>query len=290
MPVVVTGASGLIGRRAVQALTLVSPQVRAYVRRPEVAEELRSLGAKVAIGPIEDVQTLEVVMSGAHTVCHLVGGLNPKPPDEYERSIVGSIRSVAEAATRAGVRRLLYVSYPGASPEEANHYLRSAGMAEEVIRASGLEYVIVRCARVYDEASVWLQAVTRRSRMNPALVVGTGRQLLAPIYAHDVAAVLAGADDRERVDSGTWGLEGPDRVTADDLADLLAGKPKRKVHLSAGAGARVTRLTGERSTLASLELQAADSLADAPDAAAEFGVRLTPLREGLSRSLPGTPE
>jgi NAD(P)H dehydrogenase (quinone) len=290
MPVVVTGASGLIGRRAVQAFTLVSPQVRAYVRRPEVAEPLRSLGAKVAVGPIEDVETLEVVMSGAHTVCHLVGGLNPKPPDEYERSIVGSVRSVAEGAARAGVRRLLYVSYPGASAEEANDYLRSAGMAEQVIRACGLEYVIVRCARVYDEESEWLQAVTRRSRMNPALVVGTGRQLLAPIHANDVAAVLAGADDRERVDSGTWGLEGPDRITADDLADLLAGKPKRKVHLSAGAGARVTRLTGERSTLASLELQAADSLADAPDAAAEFGVRLTPLREGLSRSLPDMPE
>ena len=290
MPVVVTGASGLIGRRAVQSFSLVSPQVRAYVRRPEAAEQLRSMGAKVAVGLIEDVDTLEVVMSGAHTVCHLVGGLNPKPPDEYERSIVGSIRSVTEAATRAGVRRLLYVSYPGASSEKTNHYLRSTGMAEEVIRASGLESVIVRCARVYDEESEWLQAVTRRSRMNPALVVGTGRQLLAPIHAHDVAAVLAGADDRERVDSGTWGLEGPDRITADDLADLLAGKPKRKVHLSAGAGARVTRLTGERSTLASLELQAADSLADAPDAAAEFGVRRTPLREGLGRSLRGMPE
>jgi uncharacterized protein YbjT (DUF2867 family) len=290
MPVVVTGASGLIGRRAVRAFTLVSPQVRAYVRRPEVADELRSLGAKVATGPIEDVENLEVVMSGVHTVCHLVGGLNPKPPDDYERSIVGSIRSVAEAATRAGVRRLLYVSYPGASPDQANEYLRSAGTAEEVVRASGLEYVIVRCARVYGEQSEWLRAVTRRSRMNPALVVGMGRQVLAPIHADDVAAVLAGADDRERVDSGTWGLEGPDRITADDLVDLLAGKPKRKVHLSAGAGARVTRLTGERSTLAALELQATDSLADAPDASAEFGVCLTPLREGLSRSLQGTPE
>jgi uncharacterized protein YbjT (DUF2867 family) len=290
MPVVVTGGSGLIGRRAIRAFIHVSPQVRAYVRRPEVADELRSLGAKVATGLIDDVENLEVVMSGAHTVCHLVGGLNPKPPDDYERSIVGSIRSVTEAATRAGVRRLLYVSYPGASPEEANEYLRSAGMAEEAVRACGLEYVIVRCARVYGEQSEWLRALTRRSRMNPALVVGTGRQILAPIHVDDIAAVLAGADDRERVDSGTWGLEGPDRVTADDLVDLLAGKPKRKVHLSAGAGARVTRLTGERSTLAALELQAADSLADAPDAAAEFGVRLTPLREGLSRSLPGTPE
>src|SRR5712691_4724835 len=107
MPVVVTGASGFIGREAVRAFVRVSPQVRAYIRRAEAAERLRALGAKVAIGQIEDVETLQVVMTGAHTVCHLIGGLYPKGPDDYERSIAGSARSVVEAATGAEVQRLL---------------------------------------------------------------------------------------------------------------------------------------------------------------------------------------
>jgi len=285
MPVVVTGASGLIGRQAIRAFTLVSPQVRAYVTRPEAADRLRSAGAKVATGRIDDVENLEVVMAGAHTVCHLVGSLYPRSPDDYERSIVGSLRCVIAAAARAGVKRLLYVSYPGASSQATNPYLGAKGRAEELVRGSGLDQVIVRCTHVYGAESEWLRSVTRLSRMRPALVVGTGRQIVAPIHVDDVAAVLAGADDRERVEAGTWGLEGPDRVPADDLTDLLAGQRRRKLHLSPRVGIRAARLTGVRLTLAALEVLAKDSLADAPDAAKEFNVRRTPLeRDSIGRS------
>src|SRR5439155_16498046 len=115
MPVVVTGASGFIGKRAVQAFAAVSPEVRAFIRNREAAPALREIGAKIAIGEITDVERLEVVMSGAHTVCHLVGGLELRAGGDYETQIVGTVRSVIEAARRAGVKRFLYLSYPGAS-------------------------------------------------------------------------------------------------------------------------------------------------------------------------------
>lgn len=290
MPVLVTGASGLIGRPAVRAFARVSPQVRAYVRDPRAAEDLRAEGVKAALGEIDDVDNLEAVMTGAHTVCHLVGGFNPRPSGDYGKAIVGSVRYVLEAASRAGIRRFLYVSYPGASPGAANPYLRAKGEAEDLVRASGLEHVIVRSTLVYGLASAWLRAVARGAARRLALVIGNGRQVLAPVHVEDVAAVLAGADDRERVQSGTWGLEGPDRIRADDLADLVAGKARRKLHLSPKAAARMSRLAGGGMTLAALELMAGDSVADGPDAAAEFGVRRTGLREGLRRSLPGERE
>jgi uncharacterized protein YbjT (DUF2867 family) len=290
VPVIVTGASGLIGREAVEAFASASPQVRAYVRRPEAAEALRALGAKAAVGSIEDWGKLETVMAGAHTVCHLVGGLIPRLPEDYEHAIVGSLRSVIEAAGRAGVERLLYVSYPGASPDAANPYIRAKGQAEELIRGSGLEHVIVRSTLVYGRAGPWLSLATRLARRHPTLVIGSGRQLLAPVYVGDVAAVLARADDRDRVESGAWGLEGPDRVTADDLADLLAGRRGRKVHLSPRAASRASRWSGPTVPRAALEVMAGDSLADAPDASAEFGVRPRSLREGLARSAERGPE
>ena len=285
MPVVVTGASGFIGRHAVRAFQGVSPQVRAYVRRPDAAERLRETGARVAVGRIDDVGNLEVVMSGAHTLCHLVGGLGASASED-ERIIVASLRSVLEAASRAGLKRVLYLSCSGASPEAPNPFLRAKGQAEALIRASGLEHVIVRSAHVYGPGGGWLRIVAKHSRRRPALVVGSGRQVLAPVWVEDVAAILAAADDRERVDSGTWGLEGPDRVTADDLTDLLAGRPTRKVHLRPRAAANLARLTGGTATLAALELMVGDSVADAPDASAEFGVHRTPLREGLARLRP----
>ena len=116
MPVVVTGASGFIGRHAVAAFARTSPQVRAYVRRPETVEDLRRLGAKVAVGEITDVDQLSAVMSGAHTVCHLL----PTTDDEGE---VRYLEPVVAAAEAAGVGRVVFVTGPdkadlGGSPIE----------------------------------------------------------------------------------------------------------------------------------------------------------------------------
>jgi uncharacterized protein YbjT (DUF2867 family) len=285
MPVVVTGASGFIGRHAVPAFAGVSPEVRAFVRNRAAAPALREMGAKIAVGEITDADRLEVVMAGAHTVCHLVGGLNETDAARYEPQILGSLLAVLDAARRASVKRLLYLSYPGASPDSGNLFLRAKGLAEQAIAESGLQHVVIRCTHVYGPGSRWLTFFQHQARGRTAVVIGTGKQIFAPVHVGDVAAVLAAADDREGVVSGTWGLEGPDRITADELTDLLAGRRRHKFHVSPGVAAALGRASGGGYGRAHLEILSMDSLSDAPDAAAEFGVVRTPLAEGLRRSL-----
>jgi uncharacterized protein YbjT (DUF2867 family) len=286
MPVVVTGASGFVGRRAVAGFTRTSPEVRCYVRDPRSSDELRRLGSKVAVGPIADVDTLATVMHEAHTVCHLVGRLDLPDEAAYLRTNHESTRAVLEAASRAGVRRVLFLSYPGASPGASNAFLRAKGLAERDVATSGLEHVILRSTHVYGPGSPWLRATLGWSRRTPALVVGAGAQVLAPVHIDDVAAVLVAADDRDRLVSGTWGLEGPDRITADGMCDLLAGRRRRKLHVGPGPAARLAMAGPGRPSGVALGVLAMDSLADAPDGAVEFGVvRRTSLRDGVRRAL-----
>src|SRR2546423_12354710 len=176
MPVGVRGASGLVGRAAIRAFGERWPEVRAYVRRRDAAGALRSLGAKVAVGEIDDVDTLAVVMRGAHTVCHLVGGLDLPDEAAYERANLGSVHAALEASERARVTRFLFSSYPGASSHSPNPYLRFKGMAEEEVAASGLEHVILRCTHVYGPRSPWLEQSSTMARRWPAAVLGSGRQ------------------------------------------------------------------------------------------------------------------
>jgi uncharacterized protein YbjT (DUF2867 family) len=285
MPVVVTGASGMIGRRAVAVFVRTSPEVRAYVRRKDAAAPLRQLGAKVAVGWIGDVENLTVVMSGAHTVCHLVGGDGLPQDDALREANLTSTENVLRAARSAGVRRFLFLSYPGASPSSRNPFLRYKGLAEEAIMGAGLEHVILRTTHAYGGGGEWLRMVAALSRRRPPVVVGSGRNSVAPIDAGDVAAVLAAADDRETVRSGVWGLEGPERVTSDELADLLGAAGRRKLHLSPAMARLTARVRGRPISRAATELLAADSVADPPDAASAFGVALTPLREGLAAAV-----
>ena len=276
MPVVVVGASGLVGRSLVPALTARSPEVRAVVRRRDAAEPLRALGAKVAVDDLSDPESLAAPFRDAHTLVHLAGGMDA--PD-IEDANLGTVQRTLAAAADAGLRRVLFLSYPGAGAAAANPYLRAKGRAEEAIRASGLQHEIVRATHVYGAGSRWLMQTAQAARRR--IVLGSGDQRVAPVFVEDVAAMLAAADDRATETSGTFGLEGPDVVTADELADLLAGR-RRRLHVRPGGP--LAALVGRRVPAHVLEVLAADSRADAPDAATEFAVPRTSLAEGLRRS------
>jgi NADH dehydrogenase len=280
VPVVVTGASGLVGTALVPRLLEGGSEVRAVVRRQAAADSLRALGAKVAVGDVSNPDLLAAALRDAHTVCHLVGGL-VLPEASYEATNLGTTTAALEAARDAGVVRFLFLSYPGSHPSSRNAYLRATGKAEEAVRHSGLEFLIVRSSFVFGRGSRWLAEMVAAARRPLAIVIGPGTRRLAPVFVEDVAAVLAAGDDRAAPVSGTFGLQGPDTVTADELIDLLAGRRRRKVHLTPEAAARATRLLGRPLSRTMLEVLASDSLSDAPDAAAEFGVKLTPLKEGL---------
>jgi uncharacterized protein YbjT (DUF2867 family) len=286
VPVVVTGGSGFIARSLIPILLERGSEVRAVVRRRPAADPLRARGAKVAIAPLDSAETIEAVVRDAHTVVHLAGGLDLPDAGAYERVNHGLTRSLVEACQEAGVRRFVFLSYPGASADAANPYLRSKGRAEDAVRGSDLEHVVIRATHVYGPRSRWLAEVAEGARRPlAAVVVGPGTQRVAPVHVGDVARALAAADDREAAVTGTYGLQGPESVTADQLADLLAGRPRRKIHFSPAAAQRAARLLGRRLSPVLLEVLAGDSLADAPDAAAEFGIELTPLRRGLAASL-----
>jgi uncharacterized protein YbjT (DUF2867 family) len=283
VPVVVTGAGGGIGRVVVPMLA-ARGEVRAVVRRNVGAEELRSAGAKVAACDLADTATLVTVLDGAHTVVHLAGGLDLPDEAAYDSANLTTVRDTLEASVDAGVRRFMLLSYPGASPAAANPYLRAKGRAEAAVADSGLERVVLRCTHVYGPGQRWLRE-TRAAATRPllALVIGSGAQRVAPVFVDDVGRAIVAADDRAASVEGTFGLQGPDELTADELADALAGR-RRKLHLSPGAAHRASRLLGRPASMTALEILAADSVTDAPDAAAEFRLSRTALRAGLIRS------
>ncbi len=283
MPVVVTGASGGIGRILVPML-VERGEVRAVIRDRRVADALRGSGAKVAVCDLADTATLATVTGGAHTVVHLAGRLDLPDEQAYDAANHRTTLDVLEAVADTGVRRFLFVSYPGAAPDTSNAYLRSKGLAEEAVRGSGLQHVILRCTHVYGPGQRWEREMRAATSRPVALVVGPGTQRLAPVSVQDVARTLVAADDRAAEVGGTFGLQGRDTVTADELVDLLAGRRRPKVHLRPDAARRGARLLGRTVSRAMLEVLAADSLSDAPDAAAEFGLHPVGIRDTLGRS------
>ncbi len=285
MTVMVTGASGVIGRATVKAL-LARDEVRATVRRASDATYLRQLGAKVAVREIDSPDALSEILPRCHTVIHLIGGVAQPDPDELFRANHGSVLRALEAAKHAGTKRFVLLSVPGADPETTQPFLRAKGLAEEAVRASGMEHAIVRSTHAYGLGGLWFTATVEGALAEPPFVVGPGDDDLAPIFAEDVASVLAAIDDDETELAGTWGLEGPDVVTGDGLTRLLRGDDAVPTHASGQAAAEaLTRLLGVPFDAVTASFFALPSRADAPDAASAFGVARTPLVVGLRATL-----
>lgn len=285
MTVLVTGASGVVGHAVVKAL-LARDEVRATVRRPEAAEPLRALGAKVAVRAGMQADELTEILPRCHTLIHLTGGVEQPDPDSLFWANHGSTLIAVQAAKEAGTKRIVLLSVPGADPEHTHPFLRAKGMAEEVVVASGLEHAIVRSTHVYGLGGAWFTALVEGASTSPPFVVGPGTQTIAPIYADDVGAVLAAIDDRGDPVAGIWGLEGPDALTADELVAVLRDDEARPTHADGqAAAAALSRLLEAPVDAVAASFYGMPSRADAPDAAAAFGVRRTPLLEGLRATL-----
>jgi NADH dehydrogenase len=281
MTVMVIGASGLIGR-ALVPLLVRSDEVRACVRRPEAAEALRAEGAKVAVGRFDDADALAEILKRVFTVIHLVGGPTQADDDAVLAANHGSVLTGLAAAREAGVRRFVLLSATGASIDSPNRYLRAKGLAEEAVANSGLEHAIVRSTHAYGSGGSWLVAAVEGATASPPFVIGDGEQSVAPVFADDVAAVLAAADDREGRLEGTWAIEGPDAVSMADLVGTLsapgAGPP---VPLSPTEAVARLEALGVHISSTAADLFTMPSRADAPDAAEAFGVTRTTLVDGL---------
>jgi uncharacterized protein YbjT (DUF2867 family) len=285
MTVLVTGASGVIGRAVVSAL-LARDEVRATVRRADAADELRTLGAKVSVREGLRVDELTEILPRCHTLVHLIGGVEQPDPDSLFRANHGSVLVAVDAAREAGTRRIVFLSVPGADPEHAHPFLRAKGMAEEAVAASGLEYAIVRTTHVYGLGGAWFSAFVAGASTTPPFVCGPGTQDLAPVHADDVGAVVGAIDDVADGVTGTWALEGPDPVSADELAAVLRDDDEPPTHADGQAAAAIlTGLLGSPVDAVTASFYAMPSRADAGDASSAFGVRRTPLLEGLRATL-----
>lgn len=281
MPIVVTGARGPLPALLVPAFARRSPEVRAVVDRAELAPPLRELGAKVAVGDLSDPDVGWAALHDAHTVCHLTPGPDLLDDDVTARDIAPTVSHVLEAARRAGIARVLLVSFPGASADDSNPYLRALGEAEAAVREAAPDHVILRCAPIVARGARWLDDAMRLARRWPPVAPAPGTQRSAPVAAADVAEILAAADDRASPLSGTFALQGPDPVSADELAGLLGGRRRRR-HPDLRDGPRAARLVGHAVSGEALDLISRETLDDAPDAAAEFGVTLSGLVAALA--------
>ena len=295
MIVAVAGASGFIGRAIVRSLAkLPEVRVRGMSRSPERARQRLDLpNLEWVRAEVTEPATLPNALSGVQAVVNAVQfeGYpveNPNKGLTFERIDFGGTVALLDAANKVGVSRYVYISGAAADENATHPGFRAKGRAERVIREAGLAYTIFRPSLVYGPEDKVMNGFAKLLKFSPAFgVPGSGRQKVQPLLVDDLAACVGLAIGGKGL-NGTFEVGGPDLVTFDEMIRILmevTGRRRLLVHIperAMRAGASVLEmLPSPLLSRDAVTFVTADNATDIKPLVAEFGIKLTPMRQGL---------
>lgn len=210
--IVISGASGDLGRRVTKLLLKEDPDVQLTLvtRTPEKLADLAGKGIRVMKGDYQDPDSLEAAYNGADTL-FLISGLN------LGRRI-SEHRNAIAAAQRSLVRHIVYTSVGGVQPNNPALSAKDHYQSELDLRASGLDYTFLRNA-LYSEivSNILVAPAAATGRLEMA----TGYGYLAPAAKGDVARSAAAVlRQPERHAGAVYEITGPDLLSFDDITRM----------------------------------------------------------------------
>ena len=237
MRIVLIGASGFLGGYLLHALTAERHHcvvlTRAAVRRSSL--ELLP-GVDLLQADIYDVDVLTEQFANADAVVSMAGILNETGGGGkgFHKVHVELVEGIIKACQLAGVSRLLHVSALHAG-NGSSYYLKSKGQAEALLRATNdLNISIFQPSVIFGRGDQFFNRFAAMMSFTPVIPLACPKARLQPVFAGDVAAVMAASLD----DPMTWGksyeLAGPQSFTLKELVEWTAktkGLRKRVIGL-----------------------------------------------------------
>ena len=219
--ILVTGATGFVGRRLVLALDEAGyDDLRAMTRRPD-----SYAGPGVAVrGDVGDPVSLAEALDGVEIAYYLVHSLDD---NDFERKDAAQARNFSKAAAAARVRQLIYLGGLGADDGTLSAHLRSRREVETLLGEDGVPVTTLRAAIVVGTGGVSWEITRQLVKKLPAMVVprwATTRT--QPIALDDVVRYLVGVADVPEAFGRVFEIGGPDRLTYVEMLRIAANVEK----------------------------------------------------------------
>jgi len=255
--ILVTGATGLIGRHLLRQLLQKGNRVRIFVRRQPPPEFMNDANVEVFLGDLGDPTALDQAVAGTEIVYHLGAAMKGSTHD-HERGTVRGTRNIVESVLRHGVERLVYISslsclYAAASsrgasvtedwpiepsPEKRGAYTQAKTEAEQIVRDAvrhrHLRAVLLRPGRVFGPGMTLLTPEVARRVGNLFVILGDGTRELPLVYVDDVVNAIVLAAENSKFDGRVFHIVDRTHITQNQLV--------RDYILKNATGARVIHL------------------------------------------------
>lgn len=204
MRVAITGGTGFVGRHLAERL-----------ENPVVISRRNGV-------EITDVDALAAAFEGCDVVAHCAGINREIGSQTFRRVHIDGTKAVVEAAQRAGVKRIVLISFLRARPNCGSGYHESKWEAEEIVRGAGIPHTILKFGMIYGPGDHMVNHVARAVRTVPLFwTVGYRERTARPVPIDDAVDVLLAAVEG-RIPEPTIAVMGADEMTLGESIRRIA--------------------------------------------------------------------
>ena len=234
--IAILGGTGFVGRTLANHLTQKGYELRVLTRNREKNRfDMILLPALELVETnIHDINQLEKSLAGCDMVINLVGILNERGRKGrgFEIVHVELTRTILAACKKNNIRRLLHMSALNADVNAPSYYLRTKGLAEQLIKESsddGIKATIFRPSVIFGHDDSFLNRFAVLLRMTPLIFpLACPHARFCPVYVEDVAMALCNAINNPVTYGNSYDLCGPDNYSLIELVSYVAEVTRKK--------------------------------------------------------------
>lgn len=224
MKIAITGGTGFIGRHLAKDLIARGHEVIVISRGKYTRNTQPIEGATFISLDINDTAGLTEAFRGCDAVAHCAGTSTETAEQTYQRLHVDGARSSVTAAENAGVKKFVLVSYLSVRPNVSSKYHTTKWQGEEIVRASKLNYTILKAGLVYGQGDHLINNLSNLFKRMPIFATVGIREknvrLLAVEDAVDVIRICL--LDESRFARQTVAVTGPEEFPFSEAARRIA--------------------------------------------------------------------
>jgi len=239
MKILITGATGFIGKNLVLELVSKSHKVRCLVRKTSRKNDinyLKKLKVELFNGDLTDKNSLKGMCRGIDIVYHLtgvLGGFNVSEKLISDVNIMGT-RNVLEESKKSNIKKFIFCSSAGVigpivsgnelSPyNPSNFYEKTKVGAEKLVLKTKLNYIVIRPEFVYGPMDNHVLPLFKAIKNKRFFIIGSGNSRLHPTYIDDLTQAFIKCLD-PKIKNQIYMIAGEKAIKVKALYKLIAKK------------------------------------------------------------------
>ncbi len=232
MKIAITGATGFVGRNLARALSYQGHELILIARGIDGRDRTvrRMHDARFAACPITDEDTLATLFQGCDAVAHCAG-INRESGSQTFRTVhtIGT-QAVMNAARKAQVNRVVLLSFLLARPDCGSAYHESKWQAEEIVRAAGIDYTVLKAGIIYGRGDHLVDHLAHSLyTIRLFASIGNRDHAVAPVAIEDLVRILRACLLEGRLKNETVSVLGPERLTFVEVVRRVARALEKNV-------------------------------------------------------------